>query len=42
VIAADGTIGGYGSDGWRSREDRLARKRALLLREGVTVEAADR
>jgi methylated-DNA-[protein]-cysteine S-methyltransferase len=42
VIAADGTIGGYGSDGWGSREDRLARKRALLLREGVTVDAADR
>ena len=42
VIAADGTIGGYGSDGWGSREDRLARKRALLLREGVTVGAADR
>lgn len=42
VIAADGTIGGYGNDGWGSREDRLARKRALLLREGVTVEVADR
>ena len=38
VIAADGTIGGYGSDGWGSREERLALKRALLLREGVTVE----
>jgi len=42
VIAADGTIGGYGSDGWGSREDRLARKRELLMREGVTVGAADR
>jgi methylated-DNA-[protein]-cysteine S-methyltransferase len=42
VIAGDGTIGGYGGDGWGSREDRLARKRELLLREGVTVEAADR
>lgn len=42
VIAADGTIGGYGSDGWGSREERLARKRALLLREGVTVVTADR
>ena len=38
VIAADGGIGGYGSDGWGSREERLALKRALLLREGVTVE----
>jgi methylated-DNA-[protein]-cysteine S-methyltransferase len=41
VIAADGTIGGYGSDGWGSREERLALKRALLLREGVTVRAED-
>jgi methylated-DNA-[protein]-cysteine S-methyltransferase len=37
VIAADGTIGGYGGDAWGSREDRLAMKRELLLREGVTV-----
>jgi methylated-DNA-[protein]-cysteine S-methyltransferase len=37
VIAADGTIGGYGGDAWGSREDRLAIKRDLLLREGVTV-----
>lgn len=42
VIAADGTIGGYGSDGWGSREERLDLKRALLRREGVTVPAADR
>jgi len=42
VIAADGTIGGYGSDGWGSREERLALKRTLLLREGVTVPTADR
>ena len=42
VIAADGTIGGYGSDGWGSREERLALKRALLLREGVTVPMPDR
>jgi methylated-DNA-[protein]-cysteine S-methyltransferase len=42
VIAADGTIGGYGSDGWGSQEERLARKRALLRREGVTVVTADR
>ena len=37
VIAADGTIGGYGGDGWLDRDDQLARKEALLQREGVTV-----
>jgi O-6-methylguanine DNA methyltransferase len=37
VIAADGTIGGYGGDGWIDRERHLSRKEALLLREGVTV-----
>jgi len=37
VIAADGTIGGYGGDGWGSREERLAIKRALLAHEGVRV-----
>ena len=37
VIAADGTLGGYGGDGWGGREERLAIKRDLLLREGVTV-----
>jgi len=37
VIAADGTIGGYGGDAWGSREDRLEIKRALLRREGVEV-----
>ncbi len=37
VIAADGTIGGYGGDGWGSREERLAIKRALLAREGVEI-----
>lgn len=37
VIAADGTIGGYGSDAWGSREERLAIKRDLLAREGVSV-----
>jgi len=42
VIAADGTLGGYGSDGWGSIEDRLALKRFLLLREGITVRNADR
>jgi methylated-DNA-[protein]-cysteine S-methyltransferase len=39
VIAADGTIGGYGGDAWGSRDDRLAIKRDLLAREGVTVAA---
>jgi len=39
VIAADGTLGGYGGDGWGGREERLAIKRDLLLREGVTVAA---
>ncbi len=37
VIAADGTIGGYGGDAWGSRERALQRKRTLLHREGVTV-----
>ena len=38
VIAADGTIGGYGGDGWLDRDHQLARKEALLRREGVIVE----
>ena len=38
VIAADGTIGGYGGDGWIDRDRQLARKEALLRREGVIVE----
>jgi methylated-DNA-[protein]-cysteine S-methyltransferase len=37
IIAADGTIGGYGGSGRDGRLAALARKRALLLREGVTV-----
>lgn len=37
VIAGDGTLGGYGSDWWGSRESLLAIKRDLLSREGVTV-----
>jgi O-6-methylguanine DNA methyltransferase len=37
VIAADGTLGGYGGDAWGSRGERLAIKRDLLLREGVAV-----
>src|SRR3954447_3397434 len=38
VIAADGSIGGYGGGAWGSREDRLEIKRALLRREGVELE----
>ena len=37
VIAADGTLGGFGGDGAVDRDDALERKRLLLLREGVTV-----
>ena len=37
VIAADGTLGGYGGDAWGGRAERLAIKRDLLLREGVTA-----
>jgi methylated-DNA-[protein]-cysteine S-methyltransferase len=37
VIAGDGTLGGYGGDGWLDREQQRSRKEALLLREGVTV-----
>lgn len=37
IIAADGTIGGYGGDGPVDRAAALARKRALLLREGRAV-----
>ena len=37
VIASDGTLGGYGGDDWADRDRHLARKQALLLREGITV-----
>lgn len=37
IIAADGTLGGYGGTGWIDRDRELSRKEALLLREGVTV-----
>jgi methylated-DNA-[protein]-cysteine S-methyltransferase len=37
IIAGDGTLGGYGGDGWLDRERQRSRKEALLLREGVTV-----
>jgi methylated-DNA-[protein]-cysteine S-methyltransferase len=42
VIAADGTIGGYGADAWGSRDAASERKRELLRREGVTVVEQDR
>jgi len=38
VIASDGTLGGYGGDGWVDRDRELSRKEALLRREGVAVE----
>lgn len=37
VIAADGTIGGYGGDGPAGRAEALEWKRELLLREGLAV-----
>jgi methylated-DNA-[protein]-cysteine S-methyltransferase len=37
IIAGDGTLGGYGGDGWIDRDRQRSRKEALLLREGVTV-----
>ena len=37
IIAGDGTLGGYGGDDPSARADALERKRALLLREGITV-----
>jgi O-6-methylguanine DNA methyltransferase len=37
VIAADGTLGGWGGDRWGDLAHRLDTKRNLLLREGVTV-----
>ena len=37
VIAANGTIGGYGGDAWGSHEERIEMKRELLRREGVEL-----
>jgi O-6-methylguanine DNA methyltransferase len=37
IIAADGTLGGYGGTGWIDRDRQRSRKEALLLREGVAV-----
>ncbi len=39
VIAADGTLGGYGLDAWGGRLAGLSLKRAMLAVEGVTVAA---
>jgi methylated-DNA-[protein]-cysteine S-methyltransferase len=41
IIAADGSIGGYGGFGRDGRLAALERKRHLLLREGVTVAERD-
>ncbi len=41
VIASDGTLGGYGGADPTDRDRQLARKQALLLREGVTVARRD-
>ena len=37
IIAADGTLGGWGGDRWGDSRDRIRTKQDLLLREGVTV-----
>lgn len=37
IIAADGTLGGWGGDRWGDLTHRLRHKQDLLLREGVTV-----
>ncbi len=37
VIAADGTLGGWGGDRWGDQAHRLRTKGELLLREGVAV-----
>ncbi len=42
VIAADGTLGGYGGDGWTDRLEALERKRRLLAREGVIAHPRER
>lgn len=37
IIAGDGSLGGYGGNGWSSRDELLAIKRQLLAIEGVAV-----
>ena len=41
VLAGDGSIGGYGGDWFGSREELLEIKRELLVREGISLPAAD-
>ena len=41
VVAGDGTIGGYGGDGWGSRETKIGVKLELLGLEGVSIPARD-
>lgn len=38
VIAADGSIGGYGGDSWGGRDEGVAIKRDLLRREGIELD----
>ena len=37
IITANGSLGGYGVDGFGSRIDHLRLKRELLLREGIDI-----
>jgi methylated-DNA-[protein]-cysteine S-methyltransferase len=37
IVAANGTLGGYGGDPFASQLDHLRLKRELLLREGVDI-----
>jgi methylated-DNA-[protein]-cysteine S-methyltransferase len=37
IVAADGSLGGYGGDPFGSRMEHLRLKRELLLREGVDI-----
>lgn len=37
IVAADGSLGGYGGEGLGSRDEHLRLKRELLLREGIDI-----
>jgi O-6-methylguanine DNA methyltransferase len=37
IVAANGSLGGYGADGFGSRLEHLRLKRELLLREGIDI-----
>jgi methylated-DNA-[protein]-cysteine S-methyltransferase len=37
IVAADGSLGGYGGDEFGTRLDHLRLKRVLLLREGIDI-----